>query len=985
MRKATGKVVSLVLALALVITSFSATFASAATTSETGISVSTGDDTIVLSNLNGLTSEEVAAAKLNNEDKFNLSAFVAASSIETYDHIPANNELEISSVSVSGDNVIKVTKDNDTGNYVATLRGDKVTGTATVNVLYTAKAERGEDEITVRGTKKFTVIVLDATTPILTKDASGTKTNGKLDPIDDLQKNPQVSSDASVTGYATVTDDAEKDPVVTANAYVYIPSTTAEDNRYNVDETNDGSAVVTYTKAALIPANEESSNKDYTSADSSAINNDNYENYFVVSASGTDNYINVDSDTDTITYGVADPSVGNTVRLTVSSLKKEDSKFLLNKTVLQDTSKVVNKVVGDIEEVKMGDGNRYDVALGDNPAITSKSKIYALIDVTITGTGTSGNITKEIWWDVTGADLVQENASGLSISDGRLASVKTTHNDADISLTDVTVSGTVSAKDAVTVTGGSVGKITDAATITISDGAVVTEIDSGSATVTVTDGKVTGSLKANNVDLKPDSEEAAVSVGNVTATTLEVDGTTAAATVSSFKADDTSSVLLLEGGKASIGSINVDYRNTEIKLDNFVGNVPAPEKANFTGYEATGATLRSEDTDTNAAATKATVVGALKIRYIELNSGAVTFSSSIEVNEVAGGEADFIVNAGALRITESVATSNILKLANAADVKAGTVVYYTANDIADVDSFQRFGYDLSMKASGSYDVYTISGVDFAGLTLDATSLELVKGEKAVVTASAYPNGTNLPENAVIAFYFNGDDSYVKGYKINDTQAELVAVEYNSEFSVLNEGTLTAQVEDEYGIQLEEYGEATCTVKVVAQKAPTETYKSDTTGDVVVAKGNTYQFKITSLNGQTPSVVLGSDGVFELVGTSVEGSDYFFKFQAVGASGAATGVYVNGDAKVATLYVDGNTGYTCDTTTVNVPAGGTYQVKITAASMPTLAAGNSIYTVAFASQEGNDYFFKITATSAQAGDVVGFYINGGARAFVATTV
>lgn len=984
MRKATGKVVSLVLALALVITSFSATFASAATTSETGISVSVanGDDTIVLSNLNGLTSEEVAAAKANNEDKFNLSAFVRAESIETYDHIFASNEIEISSVSVSGDNVIKVTKDNDTGNYVATLRGDKVTGTATVNVLYTAKAERGEDEITVRGTKKFTVIVIDAATPVLTSEAIGTKTNGTLDAISDLQKNPQVSATASDTGYATATNDTDKDPIVTADAYVYLPSTTDADSIYKVDDTNDGSAVVTYNDVTLVKANENSSDKDYSDADS--ISADNYDTYFVVSASGTDNYLTVaTSDTNKLTYGIADPSVGNTVRLTVSSLKKEDSQFLLNKTVLQDTSKVVNKVVGNIKAVKMGDGTKYNVALSDNTTVTSKSKIYALIDVTITGTPSS--TTKEIWWDVTGADLVQEDASGLSISDGRLASVKTTHNDADISLTDVTVSGTVSAKDAVTVTGGSVGKITDAATINISDGAVVTEIDSGSATVTVTDGKVTGSLKANDVDLKPDSEEAAVSVGNVTATTLEVDGTTAAATVSSFKADDTSSVLQLEGGKASIGSINVDYRNTEIKLDNFVGNVPAPEKANFTGYEATGATLRSEDTDTNAAATKATVVGALKIRYIELNSGAVTFSSSIEVNEVAGGEADFIVNAGALRITESVATSNILKLANAADVKAGTVVYYTANDIADVDSFQRFGYDLSMKASGSYDVYTISGVDFAGLTLDATSLELVKGEKAVVTASAYPNGTNLPENAVIAFYFNGDDSYVKGYKINDTQAELVAVEYNSEFSVLNEGTLTAQVEDEYGIQLEEYGEATCTVKVVAQKAPTETYKSDTTGDVVVASGNTYQFKITSLNGQAPSVVLGSAGVFELVGTAQEGNDYFFKFQAVGASGAATGVYVNGDAKVATMYVDGNTGYTCDTTTVNVPAGGTYQVKITAASMPTLLPGNSIYTVAFASQEGNDYFFKITATSAQAGDVVGFYINGGARAFVATTV
>ena len=79
-------------------------------------------------------------------------------------------------------------------------------------------------------------------------------------------------------------------------------------------------------------------------------------------------------------------------------------------------------------------------------------------------------------------------------------------------------------------------------------------------------------------------------------------------------------------------------------------------------------------------------------------------------------------------------------------------------------------------------------------------------------------------------------------------------------------------------------------------------------------------------------------------------------------------------------------YTCDTTTVNVAVGASYQVKITANARPTVAAGNSIYTVEYVSNSGNDYFFKITATqNAKAGDVVGFYVNGGPRAFVATTV
>ena len=965
MRKATGKVVSLVLALALVITSFSATFASAATTSETGIGVTLDNeghgDTLYLANLAGLDSNELKTAKDADQDEFDLSDFIKISKIETYDHIDITDDVKITSVSVSGDSVIKVSKDSaDDQKYTATLRSDTATGTAYVNVLYTGKGERGEDEITVRATKKFTIVVLDREDPIL---ASAQPDTGK-EPggIDSLNKNPQLDS-STTSGYK---ENDDNEPITTATAKVYNVASAPTSGKYAVG--SKGSAVATYSPANIV---------DDRAFDDGVAIGDPADVDYIITASGTDKYYDVDYNV--ITYGIADPSVGNSVRVTVNSVKDltedETEQYGINKAVLSATAKVENTVSGTFKTIVKGDGNKYKMGLASSEQIASKSKLYAVIAVKGT----------DVYWDVTGANIVAESGD-VSFSDARVASVKAKLGDID--LVDVTVSGKVVASTAdksVTLTGGSANSV-EADVLTLSDGAVVASIDDGSMALTVKDGKVTGSVNAESVSLDPENEEATASVGAVSVTgALTIDGTLAPATAAGFTAKGDSASLTVKGSKAAISAIDDDFWGVTVTLNNFVGTIPAIKDGYFTGYDETGAKLTNDDSADSNNLTKATVNGALKIRTIELNSGAVTFNSSVEVNEVIGGDADFIINAGALRITESVATSNVLKLADAADVKVNTVVYYTANDIADVDSFITYGYDLSMKASGSYDVYTISGVDFAGLTLDATSVELVKGEKAVVTDYAYPNGTVLPEGAKIAFYFNGDDSYVKGYKINDTQAELVAVEYNAEFSVLNEGTLTAQVEDEYGIQLEEYGEATCTVKVVAQKAPTETYKSDTTGDVVVPSGNTYQFKITSLNGQTPSVVLGSAGVFELVGTAQEGNDYFFKYQAVGASGAATGVYVNGDAKVATMYVDGNTGYTCDTTTVNVPAGGTYQVKITAASMPTLLPGNSIYTVAFASQEGNDYFFKITATSAQAGDVVGFYINGGARAFVATTV
>src|SRR5699024_4278376 len=146
-------------------------------------------------------------------------------------------------------------------------------------------------------------------------------------------------------------------------------------------------------------------------------------------------------------------------------------------------------------------------------------------------------------------------------------------------------------------------------------------------------------------------------------------------------------------------------------------------------------------------------------------------------------------------------------------------------------------------------------------------------------------------------------------------------------------TLTAQVYDQYDIQLEEYGEATCAITVIEK--PETTYVSDTTDNVNVVAGNTYQFKITSTDGSVPQFAVAGDGsIFKLVAQSSEGNDYCYEVQAVGTVGQVCGVYVNKEATpVATLTVAAD--YACDTTAVNVAVGATYQVKITANSMPTL--------------------------------------------------
>ena len=930
MRKATGKVVSLVLALALVVTSFSSTFAFAATKTESGEASSIDD--VYLVNLNGLEGDDLAAAKAAGRDKFNITEYVTGETLETYDHIVLD-DIDIYSVSVSGDNIIRVTKDEDDV-YTATVRDTKGTGKATVNVLFTGTTTlRGDEEITVRGSSKFTVTLLDAKTPILGAAGAGSKDAGEgVSSVSALQKNPQYVDSA----YETV---VEEKAVTTAEAQVYLP----------VADTN--SAKAKYVAQDLQLA--------VTSGDKI------YEtDAYIVSASGTNNYLNVSGDT--ITYGVANPAVGNSVRLSVYSTKETtvegETKYTNNKTVGQATVKVENRVVGVFTEVAVGDGEKDSdkVNMKEN-VVRSKSKTYVKL--------------ADGWWDVTGGDVERTNDGLVTVSGGKIGALTA----ASVTVEDGTV-GDIEATTA-NIYGGTTGDV-DADDVTV-DGATVASV-SDATNVTVNSGKVTGAVSGTTVTLDPTSDEDEVSVGAVTAKTLTVNGMLGKASAAGFTANAAEAALSVKGENATIGAIDFDYYSGTVNLVDFVGTVPAPAKATYTGYSETGVNLKSETEDSDNE-TKATVSGNLAIYTIELNAGSVTFAGNVKVNNVYGGEADMIINAGALNITESVATSNTLKIADAADVAAGTVVYTAASDIADENSFIGYGYTVKKVSGSSTDAFVIDSISFAGLTMNKTEAEILLGTSETFTASVYPNGTTMPEGAYIKFFLDGDENYISGVDNGNGTATIEAKKYDSDFDVLNKATLTAQVYDQYDIQLEEYGEATCAITVIEK--PKTTYVSDTTGNVNVVAGGTYQFKITSTDGSVPQFAVAGDGsIFKLVAQSNEGNDYFFKVQAVGTVGQVCGVYVNKEATpVATLTVAAD--YACDTTAVNVAVGATYQVKITANSMPTLAAGNSIYSVAFASQSGNDYFFKITATqNAKAGDVVGFYINGApSAAFVATTV
>ena len=998
MRKATGKVVSLVLALALVVTSFSSTFAFAATKTESGEVWENQIGDVELVNLSDVADSAVdlKAARDNHQDMFNLTDYIEANPVvlETKDHIEIDN-AEISSISVTGNNIIRVSKVTkaqaddpnsvyskfgaEEGDYVATVRSATGTGTATVKVLFTGTANRGDTEITVRATDSFTVTLFDAKTPY-------------LDSVESLPKNPAPGNQYG--GWATIYGDDVQDsgePVVTGTAHVYLPkrgtasaakigdneqNVYANDGRndanWNVDKDKDGEAdLELYWNAkdeyAKIP-----------------------ENSYLVSASGTNNYLSIDGNK--ITYGVVDPSVGNTVRLSVYSLRevKDDNDdvvgYTTNRVVDQATTRVENWLKGEISSIALGNGDRTRVGLNNNETILSKSRAYTQID---------GK-----WWDATGSDITTY-ASSMSVSEVRIGDIIKAD---DVDLADSTV-GTVAA-NVVTVTGGTVGAV-EANDVTVSGGTVASVSaslvdkngDLANTSVTINEGTVTGSVTANTVALSPSNEEVTASVGGlVTANKLTVDGSIADATVGSYAAAHVHEgewEVRLIGENATIGNMDADYHPLSVVMQNFQGTLSAIDNGEFYQQnDATGATLKTEDND-SMDPTNATVSADMDIRTLELNTGTVTFEGSLTVGQLYGSEATIVIAPGALRVTEGVASSNTLKL-DTANITPGMIVYYAAPEIADEESLVGVGYTMNLTTGKSWDTFTVDKTSFAGLQFvyngtPVDSLNVVNGETVTVNAVPYPNGTTLPEGMKIAFYSEADEDYIYAENAGDGIATIQAKNYSDDFTVLNQGTITAVVTDEFDMIMEEYGEATLKVNVVPQPSVV----SDTTSDFTLAQGSTYQFKLTVSNGATPVFKSGNTTALPIVAQSNSGNDYFYTVRADGQVGEQIGIYadgaqgVNENNRLLVITIGQGTGttaaYTCDTKAVNVPAGASYQVEITSATRPVLAAGNSSYTVEFVQQSGNNYYFRITAATAQAGDQVGFYINGGARAFIATTV
>ena len=160
------------------------------------------------------------------------------------------------------------------------------------------------------------------------------------------------------------------------------------------------------------------------------------------------------------------------------------------------------------------------------------------------------------------------------------------------------------------------------------------------------------------------------------------------------------------------------------------------------------------------------------------------------------------------------------------------------------------------------------------------------------------------------------------------------------------------------------------------------FESDTNADLTV--DGRYQFRITSLDGHTPVLTVNNSN-FTVTLASQNGRDYFYVITCAGTPGSTAAVSVDGKYLLTATVGGSASGVVSDTThPFTVAQGGTYQFRLTAAARPSFAAGSASFTVEYAGNSGNDWFYKVHAVG-QVGDGCGFYINGEAQPVAVATI
>lgn len=951
MNKTKSKVLSLILASAMVVSSFSSlNFASAATRTETGtLHLETGAGHVLNED-----KEAFLVSQDSKSDRVPVEDILGNVTVETYDNEDAS-DVEFDKAShVSGDKILSVEKDGD--DYYFVVRGN-ASGKEVLNIRYTATYDRDDKEYTVRADKDITVYCDEAGEVFLGEADEDT---GVTDRPDDVPKAAVNQKYLDIGAYYAVPQGSATNLQKIRASYAALDLTTVKGE--------DGVTPVYSTTSGTV-----------TSVIEDSLDLKNSSKIFekVVLANTT---VTTGSTLDAdVTNG--GPISSNTIRL-VTEFEGQEPKAAPNQSERGKSAKLLSTGNNTLE-IKLGkvvaDGSKYD----DIDSSQQDIKVYAekkydanlSLNDGFTPVSANWEINKKsgktylvkagLDWDSSDAFKDSKNALDGVVSVGSYDKIVV--GDDSVKVLGGTIgnleagNGSIIVEDGTTgdlkaktveVQDGSVGTIKDKAEqITISGGKVKA-IDADKAAAVIEGGEISGNVDVDNIQIDAEDDDIdTVISGNVTAdnddgvdNAIEVDASSDATVTVKGTLKGENGDIKLAGDNVTLGNVDVDYDNNLI-LEDFSGTIKAViNGGDDTTVEANGETV-------------VTIGGKLSVDSLEIEEDSKVTVSEANLGAISG-EGQFAFPAGKLYVEGGI--DDATKLVITDDLAVGTTAFTSGEGSVDGEDLNTVGYTLETKsANSSTDKHVITSVKFAGVKFDKTDLRIAKGQSETVTVANYPAGTALPAGYTVEWDVDVNDDYIT-VTTEGNVATVKAVDYNADRAVDNQGTISATVIDEDGYEVEDL--LTASINVTAIEKPDSKVTLDTTKPVTLGTGAVYQYIAKSSSGAVMTAT-SSDTQIATVELFNAADPRGYKFQVKGvAEGTATITTTDANGATATLavtVVKVNGTLKADTTSYTFAPGKVYDVKFSTTgttAVPVVTVNGKVVSIA---PRGNGVY-RVTA-------------------------
>lgn len=996
MNKTKSKVLSLILASAMIVSSFSSlNFASAATTTrENGRLTVDTDELYLVSN--------------GTEDGLiTIDELLGNPVVKTFDNEEASDVEFVSFTHASGDRIVKSIKDNnkkDADVEDAVYLSKDAKGKEVITVTYEGEYDRDDKTVKVRAKKDITVYADPVGAQVVGKVAGDVITGDTPDAVE----------------VASINDDA-----VTFGVYEVAEVAGTLDSKYELVKSDLGFTVKTtsdkafdLTKDAKVPFADGvySVPTKYHPAGSS--NQANVDAKKALLDAAKAKLALLDLNKDDLTKAATDAQTA----VTDAQKDLDDAKdaVVTPGSPTEDEQKAIDDAQEKLDaatEAKTAADKAvvdYDAAVAEGKdkltkAVTDAQKAYddavaagGALKYASTGTvstqatlATKDGSDKKDTYKFTVAKQWTVNFDGLEINKKGSSTYISEHGD-DIDFDSDKWSSNEKSK-AISITGYDI-KLADGITaLEVNGGKVGNIVGADTSKITV-DGATTGDIKANVIDIDD---------GNVG--TLKVKGTAPTITIDEGKAkaiDAKKAVVTINGGTVSgdVTGLTVDIDADDDEIPTTInGNVTAKDKdepkveissssdaaVKITGTVKGAVTLSDENVTVNVVdadyendltfddftGTVNSIINIADVNVDVLGASTVTVKGTFDAGSVniededgklsigggtinsVSGDGTLAVPAGKLFVEDSMED---VTLQLTEGLATGATAFQAYTDAVDVDDFNTLGYTVEQKAANSdVDKFVIKSITLAGVQTDKTELSLAKGQESTVTVTAYPTGTAVPAGASIDWDIDGNDDYIS-LTTEGNVATIKVLDYNTDYATDNQATITATLVDENGNTYD--GFVAATVKVTATALPQSTVTLDTTKPVTVGTGAVYQYIAKSSTAAVLSAA-SSDTQIATVELFNAADPRGYKFQVKGvAEGTATITTTDANGATATLTVnvvkvDGT--LRADTTTYTFAPGKVYDVKFSTTgttAVPVVTVNGKVVSIA---PRGNGVY-RVTA-------------------------